>query len=728
MRSSQPVGTAVLAALAPWYVLGVAALGGASVVAGAFDPDFAAPWFSLLVALAVLACFALDARQRMAGRLPDRPFAELEGPLLWTVGGWILMRLGGAYAAHLTPLVAALLAWQVATFPRRVWVFSAGAAVVLELGLTVSGRQDGYALFLHLVVFSACAAGLAWLARGEAFRRRVVEARARLDHQLAERSKAQDFGLLTAQAPAITELPRIDGVIDRASIGRMTLDFVTESFTLHLDQLRAALGLTTAAVLWRAPEADELRLRGCSSARTDLLRGPFAPGAGIPGSVLRDVGEVAVAPVHSGFGGLPYYPNTQGVGGVLAVAIPSPRRAAGDPEAAAEPVGVLCVDRESDARWTESERLVLRLAARKLALDVATGQRLKATDHERSTIGRFCAGLQELNGALGLEQVADAAIQAVRAQVPVDLSVLSVVQGDVHRVVRAHGPHAERFANLQFTSDEGLVGQAIKIEASLPVSGDYRGNQPVFTAGDRLSDMRSLFVVPLKKAEGGPPIGALTVAARAEGAFGPAHRAVLELVAAQVAVKLDLARAHEQIREMATTDGLTGLTNHRTFQQAFDNMLARARRRQSTLCLILTDIDHFKRLNDTYGHPFGDEVLRGVARVLGAAVRDVDLAARYGGEEFALILEDSDEEGGRLLAERIRQEVERLTFTHDPKGQVSVTLSLGLASWPHDGDSKVEIIARADQALYHAKHGGRNQVRTWAEVATQVPATTAANA
>jgi diguanylate cyclase (GGDEF)-like protein len=189
---------------------------------------------------------------------------------------------------------------------------------------------------------------------------------------------------------------------------------------------------------------------------------------------------------------------------------------------------------------------------------------------------------------------------------------------------------------------------------------------------------------------------------------------MLELIGAQVAVKLDLARAHEQIRELATTDGLTGLNNHRVFQQTFDAMLQRARRRSSPVCFLLTDIDKFKVLNDTYGHPFGDEVLKGVARVLGGAVRSVDLAARYGGEEFAVLLEDAGSEGGRLMAERIRAEVEALSFAH-PKGPVRVTLSLGVAAFPADGELKTTLIERADAALYQAKHAGRNRVRVWAD-------------
>ena len=111
--------------------------------------------------------------------------------------------------------------------------------------------------------------------------------------------------------------------------------------------------------------------------------------------------------------------------------------------------------------------------------------------------------------------------------------------------------------------------------------------------------------------------------------------------------------------------------------------------------------------------------MRGVAGILNRVVRKVDLAARYGGEEFAVLLEDSDATAGMMIAERIRREVEALTFVHADKGSVGVTLSLGVTTFPDDGTDKTKLIARADQALYSAKEHGRNQVCAWAELASR---------
>jgi len=187
----------------------------------------------------------------------------------------------------------------------------------------------------------------------------------------------------------------------------------------------------------------------------------------------------------------------------------------------------------------------------------------------------------------------------------------------------------------------------------------------------------------------------------------PERQALLKVLANQIAVSLDNARMYQAVESLATTDGLTGLYNRRTFQLRIDEMRERAHRQGRTLSLIMCDIDHFKKINDTRGHLVGDEVLRQIARLLGDTVRKVDLAARYGGEEFAILLEATEQEGARLLAERIRQEAEKLTL-HSEKGTFSCTLSLGLATFPGDGQSTIELIAHADAALYAANKAGQN--------------------
>jgi diguanylate cyclase (GGDEF)-like protein len=163
------------------------------------------------------------------------------------------------------------------------------------------------------------------------------------------------------------------------------------------------------------------------------------------------------------------------------------------------------------------------------------------------------------------------------------------------------------------------------------------------------------------------------------------------------------------------TDGLTGLFNHKHFQERLNQEFQRIQRIPQPLSLLLIDIDFFKKINDTYGHPAGDMVLKKLAQILKKTLRGIDIIARYGGEEFAAVLMGTDRGGARKMAERLRSKVMENTFQTD-EGAINITLSIGVATHPHDAETKDEIISRADQALYYAKEHGRNQVCLWKEV------------
>jgi diguanylate cyclase (GGDEF)-like protein len=177
----------------------------------------------------------------------------------------------------------------------------------------------------------------------------------------------------------------------------------------------------------------------------------------------------------------------------------------------------------------------------------------------------------------------------------------------------------------------------------------------------------------------------------------------------------ELERVNRELAILAFRDGLTGLYNHRTFHERLREEIARARRYSKPLSLIFSDIDHFKSLNDQYGHPLGDDVLRRTADVLRGGSnhgsREYDVIARYGGEEFVLLLPETAKPGARLKAERLLAEVRAASF---PGGR-RVTMSFGVASFPEDARTSEELLAFADHALWVAKQAGRDQVQVYGE-------------
>jgi diguanylate cyclase (GGDEF)-like protein len=254
---------------------------------------------------------------------------------------------------------------------------------------------------------------------------------------------------------------------------------------------------------------------------------------------------------------------------------------------------------------------------------------------------------------------------------------------------------------------------------------------------------RSILCIPLKNIVG-ETIGAIQVLNKKSGAFERDDEAILTALAAQASVAIDnadlykklnelnfslenkirertadLIRANErlsvlnkELEEIAITDGLTQAFNCQYFMERIKQEVKRADRYGTSVSLLMIDIDHFKKVNDTRGHQAGDAVLSGVVRVIKECLRETDLFARYGGEEFCLIATAMGLADAMVLAERVRALIEDAEFPYGAH-RLKVTISIGVSAWQPDlKDDYEQMIRRADLALYQAKEGGRNRVST----------------
>ncbi|MBE0697469.1 MAG: GGDEF domain-containing protein [Anaerolineaceae bacterium] len=188
----------------------------------------------------------------------------------------------------------------------------------------------------------------------------------------------------------------------------------------------------------------------------------------------------------------------------------------------------------------------------------------------------------------------------------------------------------------------------------------------------------------------------------------------LQAFADQAAIAIENANLYAEVQRLATLDELTNVYNRRRLFELGERELERSRRYQMPLSAILLDIDHFKKINDTHGHTIGDQVLTGIARVISGNIREIDLFGRYGGEEFVVLLPQAEFGPAREVAERLRVLVSELSL-HTEKGELSVTISLGIARITPEVHSLAALIDRADQAMYAAKQAGRNQVAEYSQ-------------
>lgn len=326
---------------------------------------------------------------------------------------------------------------------------------------------------------------------------------------------------------------------------------------------------------------------------------------------------------------------------------------------------------------------------------------------------RLLLGMMEIASASAAVEDLDAVLEAIAASLgrlfPVDGAALGLQDGDqvVVREILRNGRPVRR-------DPDRLAG-----DGSHLLSWVMRGGRPLWR-NDVATELRfaeslpgrqsgSDMVIPLRVR--GSVMGVLRVSCRRRHAFDPEDFEVLQSCSDVLAVAVETQRLLLQTKLMAETDGVTGVFNHRYFVTALRQELERSGRLDRPVALLMVDIDHFKRVNDNYGHQAGDEVLRQVAQLLCRTLRRSDVVARYGGEEFAAILQDVDLEPAMEVAEKIRSGVERGRFQVSgiPR-PLEVTICAGVAVCPSDARTPAEIVACADRGLYEGKRGGRNRV------------------
>jgi diguanylate cyclase (GGDEF)-like protein len=340
--------------------------------------------------------------------------------------------------------------------------------------------------------------------------------------------------------------------------------------------------------------------------------------------------------------------------------------------------------------------VVIRLRGTTRELELALAEQSGTQD--RATLLLKVA--EAVNSSLAINEVLNVALtQAGRliGAVAGAIYLNAPGKGEMRRQADYNLTHNARGAGRKL--DEEPMRSMISEARPLVVKLD-ESNSPGLVQGGRA---KFALMVPVQRS--GQLMGAFELYLPEEREIRDSQTELLLGVAAQAAMAISHAQLFQAQEENALTDELTRLPNRRYMAQRFLQEMQRARRYHKGLAFVMMDLDHFKQVNDTYGHLAGDQALAELAKILLAAKRDSDVAARYGGEEFALILHETAAEGAMVLAERIRASVEAATFP----GDLKLTISIGVAAT--DDESRfTSLMERADEALYEAKEGGRNRV------------------
>ncbi|MGO9713765.1 MAG: diguanylate cyclase [Polyangiaceae bacterium] len=661
----------------------------------------------LLVLCGAWLVILLRALRARFGRSPQAAaVCELEIGMLLAVGlDFALLRFDGTLSGPFAPatyvLVAVIAAFAhpAATLAVTAWVIGIDASLRASLfddtSLSSLTLRAGF-----MVAFAIL--NLTFL-RAEVARTRM-SARARVDAELARmKEDARRYRLLAAGEAEQQDA----GSEDR--LARSSVEEIHQSVHYALDLLRRTLHLHTSVLLWLNDAGTHLRISELSTVSDDVQDAPFAAGDGVMGAVVSQRARVSLDHLSPGFK-IPYY------------AGPCPIRAL-----AALPIlegdtlrGILAIDRTEDVAFTEEEEELAMQAARYCLRAIHNERVFVQLERAKVEQGKLYRAAQALGAAMSEKEVLEAGVQAAREIASFDLAAVTIYDRDAHthEVCAATSASGEidDLVGVKFAENAGLVSMVVKNRYALPYKGEFdAGKQVVLSRRFAWPKMPSLLVLPLVLHE--KVLGTLILGARRRHAFGDAVRPTLEVLASHLSVSLANARMVQKLEQMATTDGMTGLLNKRAMLEAAEQKVAASARFGRKLSVVVTDIDWFKKVNDTYGHDVGDLVIKGLGAILTRQKRSTDQVARFGGEEFVVLCEQTDEAGAMLLAERIREELEKTTF-HAKSASFKVTCSLGVATFPEAGRDWDALFKAADEALYASKHGGRNRVTAWAPKAS----------
>jgi two-component system cell cycle response regulator len=637
---------------------------------------------------------------------PVTGYQILELGFLLVSGTFALVEVTGGPSGLLYPLVYVLVAFLVAFHSLKEASLFLGILVVTEAAIWYFQPEPlGWRLLTSHVSFITLFGFLfAVFLRGEVVRQKST-VRRQIDNQLSIiADEAEDFRLTSALSLDSRDLSA-EELSNRRTIS--SVQAIHDSLYNVLAVAERALQPYTVGLFWLDIAGQRLRLKELRSESDHVQERPIGIGEGVLGAIAKQKEPIMLQNMRVGHSGLVYYEKPEKVTDFIGVPVMERGHLR----------GILVADRIDGRSFDNGDLDVMTTIAEEAMRAVQVEQIFSQMDQEKFQKERFYQALRDFNSALTVDEVAQVTLRAARRVTGAEFAAVCVsgeVEGQM-RIASCDWHEMPEYGDLVgevFEAQHGLVGAAIKAKHTLPYGTARARSQRIF--GNSISiPVAGVQVYPLLWKHVG--VGALVIGSMRKEFLSMQAADMVRVIGDHAAIAIANAQMYERMEQLATTDGLTNLVNHRHYQELFDSMLQRAERYGRKFSLVLCDIDHFKLVNDNHGHPVGDMVLRKVARILESGARSTDVVARYGGEEFAILMEETDSEGANTICERIRKQLKAESF-HSDVGQFNCTMSLGIATYPTDSDTKPRLTVCSDEALYEAKHNGRDQVVWWSHL------------
>ncbi|MBI9044301.1 MAG: GAF domain-containing protein [Anaerolineaceae bacterium] len=376
-----------------------------------------------------------------------------------------------------------------------------------------------------------------------------------------------------------------------------------------------------------------------------------------------------------------------------------------------EVIGMLSIDREQKGKFTETDQKMGLAFADQVAIALTNSYLFESEQQKAIEAEALRQAGMALTTTLNRKEIISRILEQLAFVVPYDSATVMMVHGDDFEVVAERGfPEGVTFLGECAHKSEKVPNFIVRETVQPLILKNAPEEFEIFRSEPHVYTISWLGVPIINQ---NMVVGVLNLDSKQFNWFTEDHARLAKAFADQVAIAMENARLFEEIQHLAITDGLTGMINRRHFFYLAQKEMARVKRYQLSLSLIMLDFDNFKKINDSYGHFIGDQVLQNGIWKIQNLLREVDIVSRYGGEEFVVLLPETGLAYATKTAERIRQQFSELPVS-TTAGDIFVTISLGISSTEFEREIDLEVLLeRADNALYASKEAGKNKVHTW---------------